>query len=111
MAEQETHVEKLDGAVASTPASSATTVNAREEEQPPTPKSEKAEAAPAAEQPTGPGPPPDGGTKAWLQVVGGFLLVLNTWFVHCPSSYRDISLSSLNHSPLEPTVSSHFMDR
>ncbi|KAI9801590.1 MAG: hypothetical protein M1825_003269 [Sarcosagium campestre] len=34
---------------------------------------------PVAEKPAGPGPPPDGGTKAWLQVVGGFLLVLNTW--------------------------------
>ncbi|KAG8532390.1 uncharacterized protein KY384_002875 [Bacidia gigantensis] len=34
---------------------------------------------PAAEKVSGPGPPPDGGTKAWLQVLGGFLLVLNTW--------------------------------
>jgi hypothetical protein len=24
-------------------------------------------------------PPPNGGLKAWLQVVGSFLLVLNTW--------------------------------
>lgn len=92
MAEQETHVEKLNDTVASTPASSATTVNAREEEQPPTSISEKAEAAPAAEQPTGPGPPPDGGTKAWLQVVGGFLLVLNTWFVGPSCSFRIFSL-------------------
>ncbi|KAI9795931.1 MAG: hypothetical protein M1833_006579 [Piccolia ochrophora] len=34
---------------------------------------------PVAEKAVAPGPPPDGGTKAWLQVVGGFLLVLNTW--------------------------------
>ena len=34
---------------------------------------------PVVEKSTGPGPPPDGGLKAWLQVVGGFLLVLNTW--------------------------------
>ncbi|MCJ1247159.1 hypothetical protein MMC30_004371 [Trapelia coarctata] len=32
-----------------------------------------------AEKPAGPGPPPNGGLKAWLQVLGGFLLVLNTW--------------------------------
>lgn len=24
-------------------------------------------------------PPPNGGLKAWLQVAGSFLLVLNTW--------------------------------
>ena len=24
-------------------------------------------------------PPPNGGRKAWLQVAGSFLLVLNTW--------------------------------
>ena len=34
---------------------------------------------PPPEKVAGPGPPPDGGIKAWLQVVGGFLLVLNTW--------------------------------
>lgn len=36
---------------------------------------------PVVEKVAGPGPPPDGGTKAWLQVVGGFLLVLNTWYI------------------------------
>ena len=36
--------------------------------------------------PAGPGPPPNGGTKAWLQVAGGFLLVLNTW---CVRGYQD----------------------
>lgn len=27
----------------------------------------------------GPGPPPDRGLVAWLQVVGGFFLNFNTW--------------------------------
>ncbi|GAM33426.1 hypothetical protein TCE0_004f00309 [Talaromyces pinophilus] len=39
-------------------------------------KEETVQPAPA---PTGPPPPPNGGTVAWLQVVGGFLFVLNTW--------------------------------
>lgn len=35
----------------------------------------------SASPPPGPSipPPPNGGLKAWLQVVGSFLLVLNTW--------------------------------
>ncbi|KAH8690475.1 putative MFS monocarboxylate transporter [Talaromyces proteolyticus] len=37
-------------------------------------KEETAQPAPA-----GPPPPPNGGIKAWLQVLGGFLFVLNTW--------------------------------
>ena len=28
-----------------------------------------------------PGPPPNGGLKAWLQVLGGFMLFFNTWGV------------------------------
>lgn len=43
------------------------------------------EAAPAADPPKGPpGPPfsvPDGGLWAWLQVLGGFMLFFNTWWV------------------------------
>ncbi|KAJ5720911.1 uncharacterized protein N7483_008845 [Penicillium malachiteum] len=35
---------------------------------------ENAPAPPAA-----PGPPPDGGTVAWLQVAAGFMLFFNTW--------------------------------
>lgn len=35
---------------------------------------------PVEDKPAGPPPPPDGGLKAWLQVFGGFLLVLNTWY-------------------------------
>jgi hypothetical protein len=40
---------------------------------------EKPKAAPA--RPPGPpgGPPPDGGLTAWLQVVGGHFLFMNTW--------------------------------
>jgi hypothetical protein len=33
----------------------------------------------AADSPPGPPPPPNGGLTAWLQVLGGFLFVLNTW--------------------------------
>ncbi|KAJ5634391.1 hypothetical protein N7528_002233 [Penicillium herquei] len=29
--------------------------------------------------PAAPGPPPDGGTVAWLQVAAGFMLFFNTW--------------------------------
>jgi hypothetical protein len=31
------------------------------------------------EKPAGPPPPPNGGTKAWLQVLGAFFLNFNTW--------------------------------
>lgn len=30
-------------------------------------------------KPPGPGPPPNGGTKAWLNVTGSFFLYFNTW--------------------------------
>lgn len=42
-------------------------------------------AAEAEAQPTGPPahamgpPPPNGGTKAWLQVLGSWMLFFNTW--------------------------------
>ena len=29
--------------------------------------------------PGGPGPVPNGGTQAWLQVLGGWMLFFNTW--------------------------------
>ena len=54
-----------------------------------------------AEKPAGPGPPPDGGTKAWLQVVGGFLLVLNTWY-DCNSSLPQ--QSSVSSAPKSLTL-------
>ena len=41
-------------------------------------KEETVQPAPAP-APTGPPSPPNGGAVAWLQVVGGFLFVLNTW--------------------------------
>jgi hypothetical protein len=28
-----------------------------------------------------PGPPPDGGAYAWLQVLGSFFLFFNSWYV------------------------------
>lgn len=33
------------------------------------------------DMPSGPGPPPDGGLEAWLQVLGAFFLNFNTWYV------------------------------
>ncbi|KAK4237898.1 riboflavin transporter MCH5 [Achaetomium macrosporum] len=38
-----------------------------------------APAEPPAPPSTSPGPPPNGGLVAWLQVVGGFVLFFNTW--------------------------------
>ena len=41
------------------------------------------EAAPATEEkpapPIGLGPVPDGGAKAWMQVLGSWMLFFNTW--------------------------------
>ncbi|KAK4556128.1 hypothetical protein LTR86_006825 [Recurvomyces mirabilis] len=34
---------------------------------------------PKPAKPMGPGPPPDGGLTAWLQVLGGYFLFFNTW--------------------------------
>ncbi|MCJ1333130.1 hypothetical protein MMC10_009824 [Thelotrema lepadinum] len=34
---------------------------------------------PPANKPAGPGPPPNGGLTAWLQVLGSFMLFFNTW--------------------------------
>ena len=33
----------------------------------------------ASQAPPGPGPPPNGGLTAWMQVLGGFMLFFNTW--------------------------------
>lgn len=36
-------------------------------------------ATPATPSSAAPGPPPNGGLQAWLQVLGGFCLFFNTW--------------------------------
>lgn len=62
-------LEKGDRALGSNDPSSDVDI----EREPPT-------SAPAADgPPTTPPPPPNGGLTAWLQVLGGFLFVLNTW--------------------------------
>ena len=38
------------------------------------------------EKPVGPGLPPNGGAKAWRQVVGAWFLMFNTWFVDASNS-------------------------
>jgi hypothetical protein len=35
----------------------------------------------------GPPAPPNGGLKAWLAVAGGFLFVLNSWYVKSRFNY------------------------
>lgn len=44
-------------------------------------KSTPPQQTPAVEEkkPTGAGPVPNGGLKAWLQVLGAFMLFFNTW--------------------------------
>jgi hypothetical protein len=34
-------------------------------------------------------PPPNGGLKAWVQVVGAFMLFFNSWYVVPPHRHRD----------------------
>jgi hypothetical protein len=35
----------------------------------------------ASPPPKAPDPPPNGGLVAWLQVLGGFFIFFNSWFV------------------------------
>lgn len=44
--------------------------------------------AQAPAPPAGPPPPPNGGLQAWLQVLGAFFFVLNTWYVGMPVALR-----------------------
>jgi hypothetical protein len=39
---------------------------------------------PAVQPQVAPPPPPDGGLQAWLAVMGGFLFVLNSWYISYP---------------------------
>ncbi|KAK5115580.1 hypothetical protein LTR62_001239 [Meristemomyces frigidus] len=61
--------------------------------------------APAPSKPAGPGPPPDGGTTAWLQVLGGYFLFFNTWglinaFGVFETYYSDVLLHGLSPSSI-----------
>ena len=42
-------------------------------------ESEESDREKLVEKASGPGPPPDGGFVAWLQVLGAFFLNFNTW--------------------------------
>lgn len=74
--QHDTEEEKLDEASDRQPDSVS---NDEEKGVPPAEVAAEAEAKPAA--PPGPpgGPAPNGGTKAWLQVLGGWMLFFNTW--------------------------------
>jgi hypothetical protein len=42
-------------------------------------KIEPGRVVPAVDQRGGIGPPPNGGAKAWIQVLGSFFLFFNSW--------------------------------
>ncbi|EPE34292.1 MFS general substrate transporter [Glarea lozoyensis ATCC 20868] len=47
-----------------------------------------------------PGPPPDGGMGAWLQVLYGHLVIMNTWgFINSFGVFQTYYVSSLNRAP------------
>lgn len=77
---------------------------------------EQPKAAPA--RPPGPpgGPPPDGGLTAWLQVVGGHFLFMNTWgIINAYGMFWDVNFdkNKSTKQQLTPTQvsSSHITDR
>ena len=41
-----------------------------------------------------PGPPPNGGWLAWLQVLGSFFLFFNSWYVYANS----VDISATDHT-------------
>ena len=51
-------------------------VSEKHDEVPNEPDEEK---APQKPQTDGPGPPPNGGAAAWMQVLGAWMLFFNTW--------------------------------
>ena len=46
---------------------------------------EEANQPSVVEKSNDPGPPPDGGLTAWVQVAGSFFLFFNSWYEHAPS--------------------------
>jgi len=47
-----------------------------------------------------PGPPPDGGLKAWTQVLMGHLVVFNTWgYINSFGVFQTYYVTTLNHPP------------
>lgn len=50
-----------------------------------------------------PGPPPDGGTKAWIQVAMGWVVCVCTWYVREPQ-YRGASKSEVGFYSPRPCV-------
>ena len=67
----------------------------------------KVEKSSAPSRPPGPpgGPPPDGGLTAWLQVLGGFFLFMNTWgiinaFGVVQSYYAEVLLKGTTNSTI-----------
>ncbi|KAL2879184.1 hypothetical protein SGCOL_005609 [Colletotrichum sp. CLE4] len=47
-----------------------------------------------------PGPPPDGGLRAWLCVFGTFLVVMNTWgMINSFGAFQSYYITQLNRSP------------
>lgn len=52
-----------------------------------------------------PGPPPDGGFKAWLQVLGAFFLNFNTWYqINIFSAMASQSLTTIEADSLRAGV-------
>ncbi|KAH8888063.1 putative monocarboxylate permease [Thozetella sp. PMI_491] len=59
-----------------------------------------------AVKPPGPGPPPNGGTKAWLQVLGAFFLNFNTWgLVNTFGVFQSYYATTLLRSSSESDIS------
>ena len=47
-----------------------------------------------------PGPPPDGGLRAWTQVVMGHLIVFNTWgYINSFGVFQTYYVATLGHPP------------
>ncbi|KAI9881175.1 MAG: hypothetical protein M1830_007153 [Pleopsidium flavum] len=47
-----------------------------------------------------PGPPPDGGLKAWTQVLMGHLVIFNTWgYINSFGVFQTYYVTTLNHPP------------